>query len=645
MIKHLIYYLFIIFSTISCSHYPDDVENVLKFAGDNRVELEKVLKHYSNDETDSLKYKAACFLIRNMRYHHSQNNESLNTFRHYILDTLPTHMTYRNFQKKYGELSNHYNVIYDAHVITADYLIRNIDFSFILWKEMPWGKYYSFNIFCEELLPYRIGNEPIEDWKEVYFNRYKTILDTAHYDRSSSFAAWRVIFEYVNSSTHLLEWVFAYDWMTPNLGALTLLDLRYGTCQEQADMLTYVMRSLGIPGGIDMMVQRPDKMARQHWWNYMRDTNGWCTAFDFYYDMDEPAEKLACIHKCGVAYRKCFTLQEESFMKYHDKGIYIPESLNKLFLKNVSYHYFDENPVILQVDKKYKNGDILYLSVFNNIKWVPIMWDEVNDGVVSFRYLEPNVLYQLTHFSSEGTCHPESNPFILYQDGMVHFTKVNNSLHDMKLNRKFPFPLWWPDFREVALGGKFQLANQPDFSDAVTVYTIQNTAMRYMDIHINQPQLFRYVRYLSSPEGGNMMAELKIFSGDEQLQGEIIGTDGSYQDFPDKTKYSVFDGDILTYFSAKESGAWAGLKFNRPQRVTHIRYWLRNDDNSIREDDNYELFYWDENSWISAGRQTAVDTLLHYHQIPSGTLYWLRNHTRGKEERPFTYENGKQIFW
>ena len=66
---------------------------------------------------------------------------------------------------------------------------------------------------------------------------------------------------------------------------------------------------------------------------------------------------------------------------------------------------------------------------------------------------------------------------------------------------------------------------------------------------------------------------------------------------------------------------------------------------TVREGDDYKLLYWGENAWVSVGRQLAIDTLLRYQQIPSVTLYWLRNHTRGREERPFTYENGKQVFW
>jgi hypothetical protein len=34
-----------------------------------------------------------------------------------------------------------------------------------------------------------------------------------------------------------------------------------------------------------------------------------------------------------------------------------------------------------------------------------------------------------------------------------------------------------------------------------------------------------------------------------------------------------------------------------------------------------------------------------YHNVPSGALLLLRNLTKGKEERIFTYENGEQVWW
>lgn len=55
-----------IYLCLSCAKHSSNLTNSLELAGDNRVELEKVLSHYSKDKKDSLKYKAAVFLIENM---------------------------------------------------------------------------------------------------------------------------------------------------------------------------------------------------------------------------------------------------------------------------------------------------------------------------------------------------------------------------------------------------------------------------------------------------------------------------------------------------------------------------------------------------------------------------------------------------
>lgn len=44
-----------------CTPMVSFLETALQQAGENRVELEKVLSHYKTDPADSLKYKAACF--------------------------------------------------------------------------------------------------------------------------------------------------------------------------------------------------------------------------------------------------------------------------------------------------------------------------------------------------------------------------------------------------------------------------------------------------------------------------------------------------------------------------------------------------------------------------------------------------------
>ena len=66
------------------------------------------------------------------------------------------------------------------------------------------------------------------------------------------------------------------------------------------------------------------------------------------------------------------------------------------------------------------------------------------------------------------------------------------------------------------------------------------------------------------------------------------------------------------------------------------------DSNEICVDNEYELFYWNM-KWISLGRKFAVDNKLHYDDVPKGALLWLKKSYSRKEERIFTYEDGKQV--
>ena len=50
---------------------PPQVESVLNLSGDNKNELKTVLNYYAQKH-DSLKWKAACFLIGNMDIHFSE---------------------------------------------------------------------------------------------------------------------------------------------------------------------------------------------------------------------------------------------------------------------------------------------------------------------------------------------------------------------------------------------------------------------------------------------------------------------------------------------------------------------------------------------------------------------------------------------
>jgi hypothetical protein len=63
----------------SCSNLST-LEHAFELAGENRSELGKVLTRYSQNPADSLKYKAACFLIENMIYYYSYEGKILDDY-------------------------------------------------------------------------------------------------------------------------------------------------------------------------------------------------------------------------------------------------------------------------------------------------------------------------------------------------------------------------------------------------------------------------------------------------------------------------------------------------------------------------------------------------------------------------------------
>jgi hypothetical protein len=64
----------------------------------------------------------------------------------------------------------------------------------------------------------------------------------------------------------------------------------------------------------------------------------------------------------------------------------------------------------------------------------------------------------------------------------------------------------------------------------------------------------------------------------------------------------------------------------------------------IGENERYELFYWDD-GWQSLGKTTATKTELEFDDVPAGCLYWMVADGSDEEERIFTLEDGKQIWW
>jgi hypothetical protein len=634
--------------SISCSHYPHDIEKSLRLAGDNRSELEKVLAHYGQHPEDSLKYKAACFLFENMPIHYQTKG-----YEHFydVMDSLnrsdlETKAVNALCDSLKGKMSNTpMTVAWDLQSLSSDFLIQHIDTVFSNWESAPWKDKIGFGDFCEFVLPYSVAHEKRELWTHYYKEKYLPYIAAHIQTYKASGITWIELCDLLNDSLKAREPMGFTHATLPNYPPLMVDHIRVGTCDNYTARTIFIMRSLGLPAGEDIVPQWGSYITG-HLWNILIGDNGhYPFEFAHTWALDQRFD-------CSKVYRKTYSIQKNSLAVQFAKEK-IPEFLSKKNMADVTAEYIPVGDIAVSVEKTADiRSEVAYLCVFNNNTWIPVHWGEVKRKEVTFTDMGRRVAYLPAFYDGESFV-AASNPVILDSLGNVHQLNPDFAAPvSLSLTRKFHtrrlMDYYNTKLSGAMLGGRFQGANRADFSDSKTLHEIISIPPPFFnDIVIEKPEKFRYIRYIGGARSHSHVAELEFYSDSEKLSGTIIGTEGFYEKNKEKTKDWAFDGNELTYFKAlAESGGWVGLDLGTPQYISRIRYFPRNDGNNISSGDLYELFYWDKGEWNSLGEQSGDEThVLIYDHCPANALYLLHNQTRGKEERIFTYEEGVQVWW
>ena len=142
---------------LSCDRIPDE----------NRAEMEKVLAHFK-DDPDPLKYRAAKFLIENMPYHYTYEGDAVEAYDSAYLQMADEPLPDRNqfFKERTDSIRfTDKRFAIDIQSVKADYLIRAIDEACDTWRSSSWQDDYDEDLFFNYVLPYRILNEPLSDWR------------------------------------------------------------------------------------------------------------------------------------------------------------------------------------------------------------------------------------------------------------------------------------------------------------------------------------------------------------------------------------------------------------------------------------------------------------------------------------------------
>ena len=610
------------------------VEEALSKAGGNRKELFQVIRHYQ-DSGDSLKLKAALFLIENMADKYYLTGNVIDEYYTFIDSVyqikqpeydIPT--IYGAFRSKAKYLKEKPQVNLDVQTLSADYLIQNIEEAFAVWGR-PWNKHLTFDEFCEWVLPYRVGTEIPESWRKLYRERFEPLL------QSDTIQTARQACEIINNELIKLPIHIALDGVLPiSLRPKTLLNMKFGVCGDYAELALYAMRAVGeevMEGTCSMlsviMIEHGMIFREQ---NKIRMSIWYVSAM-----------------KCQKLYRETFGKQKGSLAMIHGNED-IPSNFRNPYQQDATgeYPFIEAKDVELTLQNP-RNKSFAYLCVFNPQGWFPVAWTQVENGHAVFKNMGPNIVYHAAYFD-KGKIQPTGHPFLLDTLGCITFLTPQTEKATLTLERKNPKASNLAYLPPLMIGCRFQGADNADFKDAVTFHTItEELDFKYITVLVTDSRPVKYVRYQSSDQTWGNMSEVEFYAkgSDTPLKGKVIGKYIPSMYYPRNGAANLFDGDPLTFFHSNDSLSWGGLELEQPTVISRIRYIIRNDDNGIRKGHKYELFYMNNGQWTSLGKQIATkDDEIIYNDVPKGALYWLRDHTKGQEERIFEVKN-KVVIW
>ena len=629
-------YLFISsFLFISCQ--PNRLDIALELAGENRAEMEKVLAHYEDDEEG---YQAARFLIENMPRWYSYSNTMFDSIRPVLAKAVEeyylapeTIKTWKDVPFYAGEKA------FDVQTIQAEYLIKNIDWALKVYREKPWNKHLPFADFCEYILPYRIYDEPLSDWREKFYTRYTHVLDSLYPDGTDVIKASQLIITELEKDTFF----YFTDIPMPHFPADFLLDNHIGYCRDYCDAAVYALRACGIPAATDEIVYSPE-YQHGHSWGVVRDTTGHMVSFTMYEYLPSRTRSPKDSRKRGKIYRPCYGWQAEPIQGI-TRDTEVPALFRDRYRKEVTSEYFGENEISVFIenqDQKY-----VYLGVFSPNGWIPVDIAKAHRKKAQFRNLEPQVIYQPFYQTAYGQ-QQAGYPFLFTGDSIHAFVPSKIETEKVALTRKMGlFRIFRNFLSDSIIGAKIEGSRDKEFKNRVLLHEFKDTLRtnHYIITIPDSLEQLRYVRFVSPPGKAIEMAGLAFYENSlagKPLPLQRMNAISLWQ--PDMYD-AVTDNNILTFFTSVDTSCYLAYDLGGMKKIRKIVYNPHNDDNFVWPGDEYELFYNDGTAgWKSLGRQVADERRCVEYEVPRNALLWLRDRTKGREEQVFFIRDGKQVF-
>lgn len=673
------------------SHYKQNSENSLKYEA--ACFLISNMKYHKSCENIFLDNLYHDFFLQTadlfQSYFGEMSTDQIRSYKESSLDNLRKKISLK--YKQLPQIETKLNTIPDLQIIKADFLINHIDLAFTLWDQNPLLENIDFDEFKEFILPYRATDECIIFNRSEINNLFRKEL---YKDGLSN-----IIFPIERYKAYIDKhrWLHEYIKTDQHIGMYDLFLPRYKMdCHNITNLTCNAFRSVGIPVTREYTPQWIDN-DKKHFWCVSPDSLG------IYQPYTVPDNNLGDdweqnIKYAGKVYRQTYGANSNSPYFLAKENEYIPPIFRTPLIFDQTFRYHQTVTLRIPFNEKINNR-LAYICMFNKETLNPVGWGEINTDKheICIKQFPLNTLLIVIYYDSNKEI-AITNPFIIqakesvdyissprttnHQTNICDITLKDNNLYysnnfklspigleyiqiipngkknkEMSLSRKYPEKRRMKYFQK-RIPGSFFIGEKGGKTD--TLHIIQNIPKpNIQQIELDNFSSYQFYYFISNDEEGVNIAELEflgaysenhiceppipipLFSKKEKkdndsslfkISGKILPSNESLK--------KAFDRNLETFVGRQPI---IGMGFNTPVVISHIRFAPRNANNMIVVGDKYTLYYYDKGWKTHATKQAEYNYLL-FEEVPSGTVYWLRNNNHGNEELPFYYKDGQQLF-
>lgn len=591
-----------------------------------------VLEHYKRTK-EIEKYKAAKFLLENMKGHLSPGGPIIDTYikelhkiQNYQIDSI--NYCWDISCEKCTE-----EAIYkeDAMTIKADDLIENIDDAFSRWKSAPWKKEVPFEHFCKYILPYRCIDEVFAPhWRKILIEKYAPLINNCTDMKEAYFIIYNNIKAAIKAT---------YTKCPYTIDPISIDLIKNGNCTQCSVLTVSILRALGIPAAVDMTPIWANYSRSGHLWTCLVLNNG---------DTYTLKNKDSIVRKDNPIDGSEFYYYQLAKDDPYPNDILMKKKASKIFrytfennemhsfLQDVSNMYGMNNHITISTTDKDKTK--YHLCIFlTGYNWTSIDSTLSVNKKINFKNIGSDIVYLLCK-KENGKLSPINNPFILNNDGKINYFNPSSEKENITVYRKYPIispiVIQWEKMKESVI----EASNDPNFTKKDTIGILHNLPYGDYKIATKSNIKYRYVRY--NTKAGTEIAEFSVFTDGNKK--EIKGSPIYYNVDPSSVKYA-FDNNSLTKIKTLHHNYFFGEDLGNKYNISSIKLMPKSDGNDIQMKDIYEMFYFDK-KWIIAEIQKIENNHI-ICKLPKNAILLLKDLNNGSEERIFIYKEKKQYFY